>query len=178
MLTRTAVCSFAILSRMVELRASRRHIEDYGGSGEGRWSRRTYPLMVLLHTTVLLGTLFFGGRRRWALLLPFLAVQPLRVWILLALGRRWNARGVVPTAMVPATSGPYAFVRHPNYAVVAIELFSLPAGFGLRRLAIVASLVNACLLWLRIRDEEALLFRLPGYEEHFAGKSRFVPGVF
>jgi hypothetical protein len=47
--------------------------------------------------------------------------------------------------------------------------------FGLKRLAIWATLINAVLLMLRIRDEERLLAELPGYLEHFADKPRFVP---
>ena len=139
-------------------------------------SRRTYPLIVLLHSLVIGGTLLRGSarpRRGWLLLL--LAVQPVRLWVLTTLGARWNARGAVPEAMEVCTEGPYAFVRHPNYSVIAIELASLPAAFGLGRLAAAASLVNAALLTPRISDEEALLFQLPGYREHFESKPRFLP---
>jgi methyltransferase len=175
-MTRLAVCVFAIACRLAELRVSGRNIRRYGVATEGERSRRTYPLIVALHTVVLGSTLLFGRRRvRWPLLGMFLAAQPVRAWVLLTLGGRWNARGVVPSAMTPATDGPYAYVRHPNYIVVAVELFSLPAAFGLGKLASAASLVNAWLLWLRIRDEEALLAEVPGYAEHFDDKPRFIP---
>jgi methyltransferase len=134
--------------------------------------------MVLLHTSVIVGTVIYGKRPRWPLVAAFLALQPLRLWVLRTLGRRWNARGVVPSAMHVVAAGPYAHVRHPNYAVVAGELFSLPAAFGLRRLALGATVANAALLALRIRDEEALLMAVDGYREHFEDKARFLPGVF
>jgi methyltransferase len=178
MLIRVAVCAFAIASRFVELRFSQRNIRSYTASKEGRLSRHSFPLIVLVHASVLTGTLLFGGRPRLLLLLPFFAVQPLRAWILLTLGARWNARGIVPASMTVATNGPYALVRHPNYSVVAVELASLPAGFGLYRLAFVAGLANAVLLALRIHDEERLLIALPGYRQHFESKPRFLPGLF
>jgi methyltransferase len=164
------------VARLVELRYSGRNIRSQSQASEGETSRRSYPLILLLHTLVIGGTLLRGSPRpRWGWLLLLLAVQPLRLWVLATLGARWNARGVVPQAMDVCTEGPYAFVRHPNYSVVAIELASLPAAFGLGRFAVAASLVNAALLTLRVRDEEALLLQLPGYREHFATKPRFLP---
>jgi methyltransferase len=164
-------------ARLIELAFSRRNLGSFGATREGEVSRKTFPLIVLVHTAVIGGTFLFGRRLSLPWLLLLLAVQPLRLSVLTTLGERWNARGAVPAAMEVAKTGPYAFVRHPNYSVVAVELWSLPLAFGLGRLAIAASLVNAALLTLRIRDEEALLFALPGYAEHFADKPRFVPGL-
>jgi methyltransferase len=135
--------------------------------------------MVILHTAAIGGTALFGRRKpRFVWLTLVLAVQPLRWWVLSTLGKRWNARAAVPQDMEVATHGPYACVRHPNYSVVIVELLALPAAFGLNRLAAVATVCNAALLGLRVHDEEALLFELPGYAEHFGDKPRFVPGLF
>ena len=175
---RAVVCGFMGLARLVELAWSRRNVEGSGQTRERQWSRRLYPLIVLVHATVIVGTLLFGRERAsrpW--LTALLAVQPLRYWVLLTLGRRWNARGAVPVEMDVATTGPYAFVRHPNYSVVAVELASLPAAFGLSRLAIGATVANAALLAMRVHEEESLLFELPGYSEHFEDKPRFLPGL-
>jgi methyltransferase len=177
MLIRIAVCGFAIVCRLIEMRASRRHISRYGEADEGTWSRRTFPAIVLLHTCVLGGTLLFGKRPRLPFLLSFIAVQPLRAWVLATLRERWNARGVVPSTMTVATSGPYAYVRHPNYSIVAVELFSLPAAFGLTKLGFIATAANAALLYPRIREEGELLMRLPGYEEHFGRLPLLVPFI-
>ncbi|HXH20961.1 MAG TPA: isoprenylcysteine carboxylmethyltransferase family protein [Dehalococcoidia bacterium] len=151
---------------------------SYSGAREGPWSRRTYPLIVLLHTAVIGGTLALGGKVRLPWLAAFLALQPIRFWVLWTLGDRWNTRAVVPEGLVVATEGPYAFVRHPNYAIVAGELAALPAAFGLGRLAAAATAINAVLLTLRIREEEALLLAAESYREHFADKPRFLPGLF
>jgi methyltransferase len=175
---RLAICGLMAAARLLELRISRRNIETQPDRREGRMSRRSFPAMVALHTAVIGGTALLGrGRPRPVWLLLLLAVQPLRLWVLTTLGHRWTARGSVPRSMEVETEGPYAYVRHPNYAVVAVELASLPAAFGLNGLAASTSVANAALLWVRIRDEEALLFQLPGYGDHFADKARFIPGV-
>lgn len=172
---RLAVCGAMACARLGELTWSRRNISLSGPAREGAWSRRTYPLMVALHTAVLAGTLVAGGRPRWPWLLLLAAVQPVRAWVLVTLGSRWNARAAVPDAMPVATGGPYAFVRHPNYTVVIVELAALPLGFGAKRLALAASAGNALLLALRIPEEEALLRRLPAWRETIEPLPRFLP---
>jgi methyltransferase len=57
-------------------------------------------------------------------------------------------------------SGPYRFVSHPNYCVVAAEILVLPLVFGLVWYGLVFSALNAALLWIRIRAEEAALVEL------------------
>lgn len=182
MLIRLLVCGAMGAARLIELAYSRRNLQrgatKQATLKEGNASRATFPLIVTVHTTVILGTLLRGRGQRLPWLLALLAVQPLRLWVLLTLRERWNARGSVDTALRVATDGPYAHLRHPNYSVVAIELLSLPMAFGLPRLAAGASLFNAALLAIRVRDEERLLFDVPGYREHFEDKSRFLPGLF
>ena len=173
---RILICGLMSSARLLELRMSNRNIAAQPDRREGRLSRQSFPAMVALHTAVIGGTALLGTKKThhgWLAIL--LAVQPLRWWVLTTLGKRWTARGAVPRHMEIETTGPYAYVRHPNYAVVAIELATLPAAFGLKRLAILATIGNAALLTLRIHDEEALLFELPGYAEHFGDKPRFLP---
>jgi methyltransferase len=173
------VCGLMGLARLVELRQSRRNVASQGAGSEGEMSHRSYPAMVVLHTVAIVGTLVLGqSRPRWGWLLLLLAMQPLRWWVLMTLGRRWNARGSVPEELSVATDGPYALVRHPNYGVVLVELAALPAAFGLERLAAVSTAVNVALLTLRIRDEESLLLRHEAYRAHFGDKPRFLPGLF
>ena len=174
---RVLICGYMAAARLIELAFSRRNVRRSGPSTEGTWSRRTFPAMVALHTVVIIGTLSWGRRVHWPWLALLLAVQPLRFWTLLTLGRQWNARGAVADHLQVVTTWPYAFVRHPNYAVVITELAALPSAFGLDRAAVTATLINAALLKIRISEEEALLFRLPGYEEHFGDKPRFLPSL-
>lgn len=178
MLIRMLVCGGVAGIRLAELAWSRSNMGRSGPAIEGRWSRRTYPLIVALHASVLALTLVRGRRPRIPWLVALLAVQPLRAWVLRTLGSRWNTHAAVPETMDVATTGPYRFVRHPNYAVIGVELAALPLAFGLPALAAAATIANATLLAARIPEEEAALRRLPGWEEHFSGKKRFVPGVF
>ena len=77
---------------------------------------------------------------------------------LVALGCHGAAAGplVLPGAPLIA-SGPYRFVSHPNYCVVAAEIFVLPLVFGLVWYGLIFSLLNGFVLWLRIRAEGAAL---------------------
>ena len=178
MITRTLVCVLMAAARLLELQHSRRNMQANAAADEGRWSRRTYPLMVALHTAVIGVTFLRGGRSRARWLLLLFAVQPLRVWIILLLGDRWNTRGNVPRSLVVETRGPYSLVRHPNYLVVSVELAALPLAFGLPGLAAVATAANTALLVPRIREEERALMTFPEYRAHFAARRRFVPYLF
>ena len=173
---RILVCGAMALCRLVELRWSRRNIARAGPARETALSQRIFPLMVALHTAVIAGTLVRGRPRpNPAWLAALLVVQPLRLWTLLSLGRWWNARGSVAEATEVVARGPYRYIRHPNYAVLLVELAALPAAFGLLRVAVAATAANCLLLGVRIREEERLLFALPGYREHFSGRPRFIP---
>lgn len=175
---RFVVSASMALARLVELAYSRRNIKRDADLREGRASRATYPLIVAVHTIVIAGTLLRGSRRPslgWLVLLA--SAQPFRLWVLLLLRDRWNARGSVPAGLRVETRGPYAWVRHPNYAIVIVELLALPMAFRLRVLAILAAIANGILLAVRIRDEERLLFAESGYRRHFATKRRFLPRI-
>src|SRR5258708_38131900 len=54
------------------------------------------------------------------------AAQALRYWAVATLGERWNTRIVVTPEKTPVTTGPYRFMRHPNYLAVVIEIAAVP----------------------------------------------------
>jgi methyltransferase len=175
---RFVVCASMAAARLLELRFSRRNMRAAGDAMEGPWSRRTYPLMVALHTAVMAVTLLRGSRKpRLGWLALLVAAQPFRAWILLLLGTRWNTRAAVPLALEVETRGPYALIRHPNYVIVAAELAALPLAFDLPKLAVVATVANAALMVPRIHDEERALMAAPAYRSHFGDKPRFIPYV-
>lgn len=87
----------------------------------------------------------------------FAAAQLGRAWVLATLKRRWTTRIIVLPGAPLIAGGPYRFLRHPNYVVVAIEIASLPLVFGLTWVAIGFSVLNAIVLFVRIRAEEAAL---------------------
>ncbi len=83
----------------------------------------------------------------------------LRVWVIATLGSRWTTRIIVLPGASLVASGPYRFVSHPNYCVVAAEILVLPLVFGLLWYGLVFSVLNAVILWIRIRAEAAALPR-------------------
>ena len=178
MLTRLLVCTYMAAARLAELALSRRNLAKSEAATESQMSRATYPLIIGVHTLAIAGTLLSGHTRSKPWLVLLLAVQPLRAWVLWTLGRRWNARGAVSDDTAVETAGPYAFVRHPNYAAVIVELLALPMAFRARKLALGVSIINAALLAVRIHEEEQALMALPGYARHFVNKKRFIPRVF
>jgi methyltransferase len=167
--------------RLQELAVSRRRERQVDGR---RAAGRSYPLMVSAHlalfTLPLLEAACLRRRSRapvcWIALLG--AATALRLWSIRSLGRSWNVRGVVPVDLRPVEAGPYRWIRHPNYLAVVVEFLALPMAGGAWLSALGLSALNALVLLDRIRDEERLLRQVPGYEEAFGSKARFIPGVF
>ena len=118
-----------------------------------------YPLIVALHASWLGGLwlLAWGRPVNLAIVGAFLLLQGLRIWVLATLGPRWTTRIIVLPGERLVTDGPYRFMRHPNYWIVAGEIISLPLAFGLVGYAAAFGVVNALLLWLRVRQEDAAL---------------------
>lgn len=93
----------------------------------------------------------------WVALGVAIGSQGLRHWAIRTLGDRWNLRVVVVPGEAPIRSGPYRWLRHPNYLAVALELLAIPLLHGAVGTAIAFSLANAVLLSRRIRLEERAL---------------------
>jgi methyltransferase len=90
-------------------------------------------------------------------LAAYAALEAFRIWVLVSIGRRWTTRIIVVPKERLLRKGPYRFLPHPNYLVVAGEIAVLPLVFGLAGFAAVFSLLNAAMLWWRIRVEETAL---------------------
>ena len=159
-----ALLGFLMAERIVELSLAgrnRRWAMRQGGRESGRWH---YPLLVGMHALFYASLcleyagLSRGWDRFWPLwLLIFLVAQGVRVWAIASLGRFWNTRIIVIPGVKPVAKGPYRFIRHPNYAVVAVEIFTVPVMCGAYFTAIFFSALNAILLRIRIREEERAL---------------------
>ena len=151
------VLALVALQRLGELALAQRNTKALLARGAVEIGARHYPLIVLLHTLWLLSVLWFLPKPTpviWQLLLVFLVLQGLRLWVLATLGPYWTTRIISLPGAPLVTGGPYRFVRHPNYLVVAGEILVLPLAFGETMVAIIFSLANAALLFWRIRQEE------------------------
>lgn len=153
------------LERLAELVVSKRNAAwafERGGVESGRGH---YPVMVVLHTGLLVGCLveaWWSDRavsplQAWSMLALVVASQALRWWCIGALGRQWNTRVIVVPDLPVVARGPYRFLRHPNYVVVVVEGAALPLVHGAWITAVVFTVANAALLTVRIRTEERAL---------------------
>jgi methyltransferase len=148
--------------RLAELWLAHRNTVSLLAQGAYEVAPRHYTSIVLLHASWLAGLWLLGWSHAVGLgwLLFFLALQLLRGWTLLTLGRRWTTRIIVLPGAPLVRTGPYRFVSHPNYLVVIGEIAVLPLCLGLSWYALVFSLANAIILAVRIRAENAALMGL------------------
>jgi methyltransferase len=154
------VLALVAAQRLAELVVSARNTKRLLAEGGIEHGRGHYPLFVLLHGGWLLAMLLTVPWDRdpvWPLLILFLALQPLRIWIIASLGGRWTTRVIVVPGRPRVRRGPYRWLDHPNYLLVALEIALLPLAFGAVALAVVASVLNALLIGLRLRVENAAL---------------------
>jgi methyltransferase len=157
--TAIALLAFVTAQRLAELAYARRNEARLRARGAVEYAPEHYWLIVTLHTTWVAGLWLMATDKPvnpiWLLL--FVVLQVLRLWVLATLKDRWTTRIIVLPEAALVSSGPYRFIRHPNYAIVAAEIFVLPMVFGLYAYAIAFSLLNAVVLAIRIRAEERAL---------------------
>jgi methyltransferase len=157
-----ALLSLVTAERLAELWFARRNTNSLLDQGAYEVAPGHYSLLVLLHASWLAGLWLLGWSHavKLSCLLIFLALQLLRGWTLLTLGRRWTTRIIVLPGAPLVRTGPYRFVSHPNYLVVIGEIVVLPLCLGLNWYALVFTLANAIVLAIRIRAENAALLGL------------------
>jgi methyltransferase len=151
--------AFVTLQRFAELGLAQWNTARLRAAGGVEFGASHYPLLVALHASWLLGLWVFGHGRSidpiW--LAVFILLQVARVWVIASLGRRWTTRVIVLPGASPVAHGPYRWLRHPNYAVVALEIAVAPLALGLPLFALVFSAANAVLLSYRIGVENRAL---------------------
>lgn len=168
----TVLVALVGLERVAELVVSTRNARwsmERGGVEHGLGH---FPFMVVLHTALLVGALAEAWVRQpqvpsvlaWSMLALVVASQALRWWCIATLGQRWNTRVIVVPGMPPVRSGPYRFLHHPNYVAVVVEGVALPLVHAAWITAVVFTVLNAALLAVRIRVEDAALATLPDAE--------------
>jgi methyltransferase len=172
------------LERLFELVLSTRNARRAQANGaiEGE-PRSAYAAMVVTHALFLVAApveVLFAARPflpalGWPMLGLVTVAMALRYWAIATLGRRWNTRVLVVPGEPAVDSGPYRFVRHPNYVAVALELFALPLVHTAWITALVFSAANVVLLRFRIAREEAALAAHADYRARLGDRARFVP---
>lgn len=153
------ILALVTAERVAELLFARRNTARLIHQGAAEFGAAHYPLIVALHAAWL-GGLWLLARDQpvqpyWLGL--FVLLQAGRGWVLLTLRERWTTRIVVASGRPLIRRGPYRFMAHPNYAVVAGEIAVLPLAFGLVSYAVLFSILNAVILVIRIKAENVAL---------------------
>jgi methyltransferase len=155
------ILALVTLQRAVELWLSNRNTRRLLARGAKEVGAKHYPFIVLIHV-MWLAALWWVARDQpvdgfW--LAIYVLLQLARVWVIATLGPRWTTRIIVLPDEPLVRRGPYRWINHPNYVVVAGEIAVLPLVFGLWDLALVFTLLNAAVLTIRIREENRALGR-------------------
>jgi methyltransferase len=169
--------------RIFELWLSRRNARRAFANGGVEAGGDHYKVMVAYHAVFLIAcaTESLTPAHSFPPLLACIAVsgeiaaQALRYWCIVTLGESWNTRIIVVPRRAPVTSGPYYYLRHPNYVAVTLEIVCVPLIRGLVITAVIFSVGNALLLARRIPAEERALGE--GYSQAFATRRRFFPSL-
>ncbi len=187
--TKVAFLVFVLLlavQRIFELRLSKRNEAAMLARGGREHAPGHFRFMKVVHT------LWFVAMIVEVLLSPyawfvsliagpafvfFLLGQYLRYAAIRTLGARWSVKILTVPGEQSVARGIYQYIRHPNYLGVILEIVAVPLLHGAWITALVFSILNGIVLWIRIRAEEQALVEVNEYAANFAGRPRFVPGL-
>lgn len=159
-----AALAFVLLQRVAELSYAAANTRCLRALGAVEIDARGYPWIVALHAAWVASLFLFipaSTPVSWPLLGLYGLLQFGRLWVIASLGRRWTTRVIVLPGAGLVHSGPYRWIRHPNYLIVAAEIALLPIAFGALAIALVFSAANLALVLRRIRIENAALALRP-----------------
>ena len=95
----------------------------------------------------------------------------------LVLSRLGKAFSIMPEARMLVTSGPYAYARHPLYAVEAITVVGIAMQFQQPWAALLGVAVIVLQVIRSLFEERVLMEAYPEYAAYRAKTKRFIPGV-
>lgn len=153
------VLALVTLQRLGELWLSNRNTKRLLAQDAHEVGAAHYPLIVAVHALWLAALWWLAPSRPidgfW--LAMFVLLELARIWVVATLGPRWTTRIIILRDAPLVRRGPYRFVDHPNYLVVAGEIVVLPLVFGLWQIALIFTALNAAVLTIRIREENRAL---------------------
>jgi methyltransferase len=177
-----ALLAAVAVGRLIELRHSRRNQEKLAAAGGQKSPEPGYFWMVALHTCMLTGCGIEVVllHRPWIpavgipALLLFIAANATRWWVIRTLGARWNVE-VVSASLGVIASGPYKWVRHPNYSAVFVEMIALPLIHSAWIVAGAGAIAHVLVLRNRVALEESVMMRDSEWRAAFEHRPRFLP---
>jgi methyltransferase len=154
------IIALVALQRLAEVVYAEKNTRALRARGAVEVGRNHYPVMVSLHTAWLIAIVLMLPKPAPVYAIPlgvFVVLQLLRVWVLATLGPYWTTRIITLPGAPLVRSGPFKYIRHPNYTVVASEILVFPLVFGEVWVAAVFTVLNAMMLFWRIREEDQAL---------------------
>ena len=145
------------VERVIELVHARRNTRALISRGGRESGAGHYPLFVVLHASWLATLAVLANPDQppnWLLLAMLAVLQLARLWVIRSLGPYWTTRIITVDGAAPVRTGPYRYLRHPNYLVVALEVPLFSLAVGLPWVAVLFGCLNGLLLLYRIRVEE------------------------
>jgi len=149
---------FIVLQRLSELVIAKRNTAKLLAKGAYEVGASHYPVMVAMHSAWIACLLVFGYDEAvlFGWLAAFVVLQGFRLWILTSLGGRWTTRIIILEEPL-VVRGPFKYFSHPNYMLVVAEIIVAPMVLGLVWVAVVFTVLNAAMLWVRIGVEHKAL---------------------
>jgi methyltransferase len=150
--------TFFIIQRFSELFVARRNERWLLSQGAIQYGQSHYPFMIALHTLFIISIIAeynLSGHPSidWPFLVLFILVLSFKYWALSSLGKYWNTKIYRIPGVYPVKKGPYKFLKHPNYMEVVCEIAIIPLVFHLYYTAVIFTILNAIMLWVRISVE-------------------------
>lgn len=154
--------SFLIILRMGELFLSAKNEKWLKANGAAEHGQKHYPFMVLLHTAFIFSLIVEyqcgpATTPDYFFLILFLALTVVKIQAISSLGKYWNTKVFRIQGVTLIQKGLYKYFKHPNYAIVAGEIVVIPLIFHLYITAIIFSLLNGIMLYVRINEENKAL---------------------
>src|SRR3989475_5231906 len=157
--------------RIFELRISKRHQQEMAARGAAKVNDPNFRRSALFHTLVLIGAavevVFLRRPFLPSLAIPmlflFITANIVRWWVIRTLGEHWNVQVMDSTRLGVITSGPFRYVRHPNYAAVFVEMIALPLIHTAWMTAAAGAISHIGGLAQRLSPQERVPFSDPDY---------------
>jgi methyltransferase len=167
-----------LCERLFEICLARRNARLLAERGAREYARNSFRPIVIMHS--LFWAALMVEAWPWQLRIDLLTIgcltalallMALRYWCIVTLGIFWNTRIIVTDGMAPIRTGPYRWLRHPNYLVVVLEFALLPLLLRAPVTLMVFSVANLLLLRKRIALEESAMAGQPGLRGSFFEES-------
>jgi len=155
-----------IVQRITELFIAKKNEKWLRSQGAVEYGQSHYKYIVILHTLFIVSLIAeYNSKSRYLdlniinylFLVFFIILQTGRVWVISSLGKYWNTKILRIPGRELISKGPYKYFKHPNYIIVVCEIFTIPMIFNLYYTALIFSMLNAVILYIRIKEENKVL---------------------